>query len=130
VNQILKGIQSSKNQKSLKSIDSNHRKENFDEDSEDERILDIIDTDQIVTSEEALVNIMSQHVMILFKNHDYIVSQPIDCRLNMFVTSKQNFVDLMTQCRIEEIYIVDNTRSLKLEVLSKKPSAISTKLLG
>ncbi len=48
----------------------------------------------------------------------------------MFVTSKQNFVDLMIQRRTKEIYSVDNTRSLKLEVLSKEPSALSTKLLG
>jgi hypothetical protein len=130
VDWILKGIQSSKNQKSLEFIYSDHRKEKSDEDLEDERILDIIDINQIVTLEEALVNLMSQHAMILLRNHDYIISQPINYRLNMFVTSKQNFVDLMTQRRIEEIYSVDNTRSLELEVLSKEPSALSTKLLG
>jgi hypothetical protein len=35
--------------------------------------------------------------MILLRNHDYIVSQTIDYRLDMFVTSKQKIVDLMTQ---------------------------------
>jgi hypothetical protein len=42
------------------------------------------------------MNPMNQQAMILLRNHDYIVSQPIDYRLNMFVTSEQNFVDLMT----------------------------------
>jgi hypothetical protein len=39
---------------------------------------------------------MSQQVMKMFTNHDYIVSQSLDYGLNRFVTSKQNYVDLMT----------------------------------
>jgi len=35
----------------------------FDEDSEDQNKTKIIGTDQIVVSEEALVNLMSQHVI-------------------------------------------------------------------
>jgi hypothetical protein len=40
---------------------------------------------------------MSQQAIVLLKNHEYIVSQPVDYRLDMFVTSKQNFVNLMTE---------------------------------
>jgi hypothetical protein len=43
------------------------------------------------------VNLMSQQAMVLLKNHEYIVSQLVDYRLDMFITSKQNFVNLMTQ---------------------------------
>jgi hypothetical protein len=42
------------------------------------------------------MNLMSKQAMVLLKNHEYIFSQPIDYRLYMFVTSKQNFVNLMT----------------------------------
>ncbi len=60
VDQTLKGIQSSKNQKSLKSIHSNHRKEKSNEDLENEITLKIIDTNQIVTSKEASMKQMNQ----------------------------------------------------------------------
>ncbi len=72
------------------------------------------------------MNMMSQQAMILFRNCDYIVSQLVDCRLDMSITSKQNFVDLMIQHMTKKIFNVYNTRSSKLEVLSEKPSAIST----
>jgi hypothetical protein len=57
--------------------------------------------------------------MILFKYHDYTISQPIHCKLDMFLTLEQNLVNLMTK----EICNVDNTKSLELKVLSKEPSA-------
>jgi hypothetical protein len=44
---------------SLKSIDLNHREEKFDEHSEDQRTIKIIDTNQTITLEEASVNLMS-----------------------------------------------------------------------
>jgi hypothetical protein len=40
---------------------------------------------------------MSKQDMVSLKNHEYIVSQLIDYRLNMSITSEQNFVDLMIQ---------------------------------
>ncbi len=89
VDQKLKGIHSSKYQKSLKSID----------------------TDQIFTSKEVLVNLMSQQVMILFRNHCYTILQLVDYRLDFSVTLEQNFVDLMIQHKTKEIYNVNNTRS-------------------
>jgi len=117
VDQTLKGIQSLENKKSLKSIDFGYRTKKFDENLEDERTSKIINTNQIVTSKEASMNLMNQQVMILLKNRDYIVSQAIDYRLDMYVTSKQNFVHLMTQHKTKNICSVDNTRSSKLEVL-------------
>jgi len=39
---------------------------------------------------------MSQQVMKMFIDHDYIVSKSLDYGLDRFVTSKQNYVDLMT----------------------------------
>jgi hypothetical protein len=53
VDQTLKGIQSSKYQTFLKSIDSNHREEKFDEHLKDHRTIKIIDTDHTITSKEA-----------------------------------------------------------------------------
>jgi hypothetical protein len=96
VDQTLKRIQSSKNKKSLKSIDFNHIKEKSNEDSEDERTLEIIDIDQIITLEEPSMNLMNQQVMTLLINHDYIVSQLVNYGLDMSIGSKQNFIDLMT----------------------------------
>jgi ribosomal protein L20A (L18A) len=96
VDQTLKRIQSSKNKKSLKSIDFNHIKEKSNEDLEDERTLEIIDIDQIITLEEPLMNLMNQQVMILLINHDYIVSQLVNYGLDMSIASEQNFIDLMT----------------------------------
>ncbi len=40
---------------------------------------------------------MNQQAMILLKNRDYTVSQPVDYRLDMSITSKQNSIDLMIQ---------------------------------
>jgi hypothetical protein len=68
--------------------------------------------------------------MILLRNHDYIVSQTMDYRLDMFVTSKQTFVDLMTQHMTNFFCNVDNTKSLELEVLLEEPNAIFVELLG
>jgi hypothetical protein len=45
--------------------------------------------------------------MILLRDHNYIVSQSLDYKSNMFMTSKQNFVDLMAQNGTKEICSVD-----------------------
>jgi len=68
--------------------------------------------------------------MIIIIDHNYIVSQPLDYKTNMFITSKQNFVDLMILHGIEEVCNVNKTRSLNLKLSSKQPSAMSIKLLG
>ncbi len=65
MDQTLKGIQSLENKKSLKSIDFDYRTKKFDENLEDERTSKIINTNQIVTSKEASMNLMNQQVMIL-----------------------------------------------------------------
>jgi hypothetical protein len=59
---------------------------------------------------------MSQHVMKIFRDHDYIVSQSLDYRSDKFVTLEQNFVDLMIQHRTKEVCSVDNTTSSDLEL--------------
>jgi hypothetical protein len=59
VNQTLKGIQNSKYQMSLKSIDLNHKEEKSNEHSKDHRTIKIIDTDHTIASEEASINLMS-----------------------------------------------------------------------
>jgi hypothetical protein len=76
------------------------------------------------------MNIMSQQDMILLRDYDHIISQPVDYKSNMSITSKQNFVNLMIQHKTKGIYSVDNVRSLKEHVLSKEPSAIFIRLLG
>jgi hypothetical protein len=43
--------------------------------------------------------------MIIVTNHGYIVSQPLDYNTNRFVTSKQNYVDLMIQYGTEEVVL-------------------------
>ncbi len=63
------------------------------------------------------MNLMSQSTMILSKDHDSTISQPIDYKLDMFLTLKQKFVNLMTQHMTQEICNVNNTKSSKLEVL-------------
>jgi hypothetical protein len=72
---------------SLESIGSNHMKEKFDEDLKDQQKVEIIGTYQTITSKEALVNLMSQHVMKIFTYHDYTISKSLDYRSNKFVTS-------------------------------------------
>ncbi len=76
------------------------------------------------------MNLMTQQIMILLKKHDYTISQPIDYTSNTFVKLEQNFIDLMTRHIIQQIYSVDNVRSLEEFVLSKEPNAISIKLLS
>jgi hypothetical protein len=124
VDQTLKGIQSSQNQKSLESINFYHKKKEFDEDLEDERTSEIINIHQIVTLEETLVNLMNQQAMILLKNHNNIVSQPIDYGSDNSITSKQFSIDMMIQHKTKKICNVDNTKS------SEETGAIFTKLLG
>ncbi len=48
MDQILKGIQISENQKSLGSIDSNHRKKESDENLKNQKTTKIIGVDQII----------------------------------------------------------------------------------
>jgi len=55
-----------------------------------------------------------------------IISHSFDYGSNNSITSKQNFIDLMTQHAIEKVYSVDNTRSLDSKMTLKKPNAIST----
>jgi hypothetical protein len=57
--------------------------------------------------------------MILLKNQDYTISQPIDYRSDKFVILEQNYIDLMIQQKTKEICNVNNTKSLEIEVLSK-----------
>jgi hypothetical protein len=90
----------------------------------------IIDTNQIVALDKALVNLMSQQTMILLRDHNYKISQSLNYKSDRPITSKQNFVDLMTQHRIEEFCSVKNTKSSNLELLLEQLSATSTKLLG
>jgi hypothetical protein len=87
VDQMLKGIQSLENQKYLESINSDHRKIKSNEDLKDHKTIDFIDIDQIVTSKEASLNLMSQQVMILLRDHNYIISQSLDYKSDRFVTS-------------------------------------------
>jgi hypothetical protein len=58
VDQTLKGIQSSKNKKNLKSIDFDHMEKKSDENSKDQRKTKIIGTNQTIISKEALVNLL------------------------------------------------------------------------
>ncbi len=60
MDQTLKVSQSLDNKKSLKSINSNHKEEKFNEDLKDQRKIEIIGTNQIVISKEASINMMSQ----------------------------------------------------------------------
>ncbi len=89
-----------------------------------------IDTNHILTLEKALVNLMTQQAMILLRNHDYIVSQPINHKSNTSITSKQNYVDLMTRHRIKDICNIDNAMSLEKLVLLEEANAIYIELLG
>ncbi len=86
MDQTLKGSQSLDNQKSLKTTDSN-QKFFFDENSKDERTSEIIDIDHIAALEKTSMDMMNQHVMILFRDHNYIVSQLIDYKSDMYVIS-------------------------------------------
>ncbi len=85
VDQTLKEIQSSKNKKSLKSINFDHKKVNFMKIQKKSNIRDH-KTDQTIISKEASVNLMSQQYMILFKDYDHTVSQPVNYKLDMYVT--------------------------------------------
>jgi hypothetical protein len=68
--------------------------------------------------------------MILLRDHNYIVSQSLDYKSHRHVTSKQNFIDMMTQHRIKKICSVNNTRSSYLKLSLKQPNATFTELLG
>jgi hypothetical protein len=85
---------------SLESINLDHMEEKFDEDTKDQRKIEIIGIDEIIVLEETIVNIMSQQVMKIFTNHDYIALESLDYTLNGFVTLEPNFIDMMTQHKI------------------------------
>jgi hypothetical protein len=59
------------------------------------------------------MNIISQQDMILLRYYDHTISQLVDYKSNMFITLKQNFVDIMIQHMTKEIYNVDNVKSSK-----------------
>ncbi len=101
----------------LESMDLDHMEEKFDEDLKDQRKTNIIGTNQTLGLEKALVNLMNQHVMKIFIDHDHIISQSLVYRLNKFVTSKQNSIDLMIQHRTKEVYSVDNIMSSKFRTI-------------
>jgi hypothetical protein len=79
VDQTLKGIQSSKDHKSLQSINKDHMEETFNEDLENHKETNTIGTDQIVILEINLVNMISQQVMNKYLDHGYTISQLLDC---------------------------------------------------
>jgi len=110
VDQTLKEIQSSKNKKSLKSINFDHKKVNFMKIQKKSNIRDH-KTDQTIISKEASVNLMSQQYMILFKDYDHTVSQPVNYKLDMYVTlEKKNYVHMMIQHMTKKNCSVDNVR--------------------
>jgi hypothetical protein len=68
--------------------------------------------------------------MKIFTNHKYIVSKSMNYRSNKFVTSKQNFVDMMIPHKTKVVCSVYYTKSSNLELSLEQPNAISTKFLG
>jgi hypothetical protein len=42
------------------------------------KTINIINIDQIISLEKALINLTNQQVMKIFTNHDYTVSQSLD----------------------------------------------------
>jgi hypothetical protein len=53
-----------------------------------------------------------------YSNHDYTISQLLYCGVNKSLMSKQDYVDLMIQHRLEGICSVDYIRSLNLGMSS------------
>ncbi len=68
--------------------------------------------------------------MKIFANHDYTISESLEYTLDGFVTSEPNFVDLMTQHKIEKNCSVDNTKSPNLELSIEQPNALFVEWLG
>ncbi len=83
-------------------------------------------TNQIVVLDKTLVNMINQHVMIKYPNHDYVDSQLLDCGVDKLMMSKQNFADMMTQHGSKAICNVDNTRSSDSGMSLELPNAMST----
>ncbi len=69
----MKGIQSSKDQKSLQSIKENHVEKTYDEDSKDQKETKTIGIYYTIVL-ETLVNLISQQVMNKYSNHGYTIS--------------------------------------------------------
>jgi len=69
--------------------------ERIDEHLKGQNKTKIIGIDHIVVLEEALINMMNKQIMKKYPNHDYKVSQSLDCGSNKFVMLKQNYVDSM-----------------------------------
>ncbi len=66
-------IQNPDNHTSIKSIDSNHMKQQSHEDLEDQIKIEIIEIDQIIILEKTLENLMIQQVMKVFTDNDYTI---------------------------------------------------------
>jgi hypothetical protein len=71
MDQTLKGIHSSEDQKSLRFIDEEHMEERSNEKLEVQGKTKTIGTNQIVVLEKTLVNLISQQVMNKYSYHDY-----------------------------------------------------------
>jgi hypothetical protein len=71
MDQTLKGIQSLEDQKSLEFIYEEHMEEFFYEKSKIYGKLETIGIDQIIVLEKTLVNMISQHVINKYSDHDY-----------------------------------------------------------
>ncbi len=80
-------IQNPNNHTSIKSIDSNHMKKQYDEDLEDQIKIEIIGIDQIIILKEPSKNLMIQQVMKIFIDSDNIVSRSLDYGPDKFVKS-------------------------------------------
>jgi hypothetical protein len=65
-----------------------------------------------------------------YPDHDYVNLQLLEYGVDKLVTSKQNFVDMMTQHRSKGICNVDNIRPLDSRVSSKLPNATSKEFFG
>ncbi len=63
-------------------------------------------------------------------DHDYANLQLLDYGLDKSMTSKQNFVDLMTRQGWKGIYNVHDIRSLDLGMSLELPNATSIKFFG
>jgi hypothetical protein len=57
------------------------------------------------------MNMMNQQDMLVLRDYNHTILQPVDYKLTMSIASKQNFVALMTQHKIEKNCSVDNIRS-------------------
>ncbi len=92
VDHTLKSIQSSKNKKSLESINSNHKKINLMKIQKKKKTTSKI----IHWSNTYIKRNLGEFDDSTSYDTTYIVSQPIDYRLDTFITFERNFIDMMT----------------------------------